>query len=170
LPPKKKKIKGRKIDSPAVDDILDKDFVQVQSSKVYNELSPRGKAIFQKNHLDNIDKTVKGLKEAKAEIAPNFAMAKSGKKLTKPALKRTATGSASKLETEQLREIEKQVGTNFVEQSAAVGAKTTGAKNELQKIMNRQEVGRNVARVGFAGGALAGILNAISRSGKGRGE
>ena len=160
---KKALLKGKK-----GSEVLTKEFVQAQASNTFDQLTSRGKAIFTKHHLDKLDQTIPGLRQAKSKIAPNFTLAKESKAINKTALKKISSGRASKEEISKLEGIEKGAGTSFVNQAGKLGVKTVEARNKLEKIIGRQRALKTTGFVAGGGFGIREILRAIKGAGGGQ--
>jgi len=163
--------------------------VQAITKQVLDSIGDeRTKAIFYKHLSDSLPESIQGLKEIKSSHAPIYKMAKESKELTRASIKRVGTGRASEPELKRLTDVEKQIGTNYIEKSSnisnknklqqyALNKRNSQAEKKLSSKMAEQEylkakipdLERNIKDVRFRQGAvigaggLIGVGNALSR-------
>lgn len=94
----------------------------------------RAKAIYYKHFMENLPEGVPGLKDLKASHAPVYKDVKNAQKLSKSAIKRVATGSASDPEVVDLSRAEKKIGTKILDK-----AKLSYEENKLKQMMIDQK-------------------------------
>lgn len=143
--------------------IYTKEEVQAITKKILSSLpDSRTKAIFNQNLLNALPETIPGLRELKASHAPIYNIAKESKEVTKGAIKRIGTGSASELEEARLMDIEGRTGTNFAQRARESRIANESRLNDLKSRLQLEE-GNLASREKSLESKLSGQSHRLSR-------
>lgn len=154
------------------DEVLSKEWVQEQARHIYNSLSTRGKAIFTHRHLERLDQTIPGLRQAKAALRPYYDIVKNIKPLRQARFKEIASGNPARISAEEvahLRQLEQPVGTNYIDRAASLGREAQANENALQKVMKRQRNVKNAGKAVLGASSAYGVYQLLKNMGKNNG-